>query len=262
MAAMHVLKAGARRRIGNGQDTRVWKIPWLPSVDNGCLTSVMPAQLKDITVNSLMKDTGREWDVDVIEDLFNRRDADLIKRVPIPMSDKMDDWFWLLDEKGVFTVRSGYRWMQGEFENDNKWFWNKLWSLQLPGKIAHFLWHVCMGCLPTAYALAVKKVVENAQCPWCRREVETDAHVLFACDFARSVWFSAGLQHIVQFSQSEPAFMVIRRIFEACTKEQCVHVSTISWCIWYRRNKWVWDKCNGSDCGVKVTTMNLLAEWK
>lgn len=34
LAARVGVKAGARRRIGNGMDTTVWKMPWLPDADN------------------------------------------------------------------------------------------------------------------------------------------------------------------------------------------------------------------------------------
>ncbi|XP_074326484.1 putative mitochondrial protein AtMg00310 [Apium graveolens] len=35
VAALEVLKSGARRRIGNGENTLVWRDPWLPDVSNG-----------------------------------------------------------------------------------------------------------------------------------------------------------------------------------------------------------------------------------
>lgn len=160
----------------------------------------------------------------MIADVFNRRDAELIKTVPLPLQENRDSWFWLLDDKGAFTVKSCYRWLQGECDTAYKWFWNKLWSLRLPSKVTLFLWRVCKGCLPTAYALTVKQAVESAQCPWCRSGVETDTHVLFTCDFARTMWLSAGLQNIIHVSLSDTAFMVLERILHTCTRDPvCSH---------------------------------------
>lgn len=59
MAAMEVVKAEARRQIGDGKDTQIWHIPWLPSEDNGCLTTSMPDHLKESTVHNLMDETGK-----------------------------------------------------------------------------------------------------------------------------------------------------------------------------------------------------------
>lgn len=79
MEAIEVLKMGVRRQIGTGEDTKVWHIPWLPDVDNGYLTTPMPEQLHDINVKNLMDMTCKCWDIEVIDDLFNRRDTALIK---------------------------------------------------------------------------------------------------------------------------------------------------------------------------------------
>lgn len=109
MEAMEVVKAGVGRKIGNGKNTKVWHIPWLPDVEAGYLKTLMPAHLKDITMNSLMDDIRRSWVIELTDDVFNSRDAELIKRVPIPMTDKRDTWFWVLVDKGTFTFKSSYR---------------------------------------------------------------------------------------------------------------------------------------------------------
>lgn len=107
--AKEVVKQGCQRRIKNGESTRVWEVPWLPCLENGCLTTVMPPELKDIKVQSLMEDVKKNWDDEVLRDICNERDRGLIKRVPLPLRNREDSWFWLLDDKGVFTVKSCYR---------------------------------------------------------------------------------------------------------------------------------------------------------
>lgn len=42
MAAMDIVKAGTRRKIGNGESTKVWDDSWLPDKENGFLTTPMP----------------------------------------------------------------------------------------------------------------------------------------------------------------------------------------------------------------------------
>lgn len=75
MAALDAIKAGARRKIGNGLDTNVWSMPWLPSVDNGFLITPMLEQLRDITVRNLMEMEANRWDLDVLNDLCDSRDV-------------------------------------------------------------------------------------------------------------------------------------------------------------------------------------------
>lgn len=257
-----MVKAGARKRIGDERDTAIWNVPWLPDATDGYVRTPMPVQLQNSTVHSLMQEEICMWDVDIIQDILQTRDADLVKRIPLPLEEVKHSWFWILDEKGEYTVKSGYRWLQGELDMEDKCFWTKLWSLKLPGKVLNFLWRVCSLCLPTASALVLKHVDMNILCPWCHSENETDMHVLFECDFARTVWSLAGMSSIVQQLITDSAGMVIRHVFNNCSREQCVQMGMVCWSLWNRRNQWVWNKVNGSAFGVKAAALNLLRDWR
>lgn len=52
LEAQEVIKKGTRRRIGNGDDTMVWKDPWLPCFENENLTTTMPEELQYTKVKS------------------------------------------------------------------------------------------------------------------------------------------------------------------------------------------------------------------
>lgn len=90
MAAVEVLKEGARRKIGNGMSTKVCTVSWLPCVETGFVTTPLSDQLRNIRVSSFINLEEHVWDMDVINDVCNSRDAQLIKRVPIPMTDISD----------------------------------------------------------------------------------------------------------------------------------------------------------------------------
>lgn len=138
---------------------------------------------------------------------------------------------------------------KGECDTTHKSFWNKLWALKLPSKVTLFLWHVCTGCLPAAVALSSKQIVHCA----CWNEIETDTHVLFTCDFARTVWAMTEVQQGLQVLPYESAFKSLLKTFEVCTRGQCVQMGIITWDLWSGRNKWVWERVNGSAFGVKIT---------
>lgn len=109
MSSMEVVKAGARRKIGDGRSTCVWGEPWLPDMTNGYVMTPMPVQLQESTVHSLMKMDERKWELDILHDSFQDRDTELIKQIPLSINETADSWYWILDEKGDFTVKSGYR---------------------------------------------------------------------------------------------------------------------------------------------------------
>ncbi|XP_074328042.1 uncharacterized protein LOC141665954 [Apium graveolens] len=161
MESQEVIKRGCRRKIGDGKDTNLWTSPWLPCLENGFLTSTAYTGLHDATVDGLMMEGQKRWDVEVLNDICNERDRQLIQQIHVPSRGIKDSWYWLLDEKGEFSVKSCYRHLRGERESQDKGFWKKLWGLNLPGKIVNFLWRVCRDVLPTAIVKEGSKYFAN-----------------------------------------------------------------------------------------------------
>lgn len=256
-----VVKQRCRRRIGDGKDTRVWQVPWLPDKQNGYLTSAIYPDLDHMTVDGLISMDGREWDRDIINELCNERDTSLILQGPIPMRIRADSWFWIHEEKGDFSVCSCYRLLRGESVGHDRHFWKRLWGLNVPGKVANFLWRTARGVLPTAADLLRKHVEIQPNCTWCHIFTEDAAHVLFGCSFARELWEAVGLSHLVYTGDVETGVDIMKRVVNTATKDQCVMFSLLCWGLWVRRNKWVWEKVCMSSFGVKHMALNLLSEW-
>ena len=262
LATQDTMKRGMRRKIGNGLTTTVWKVPWLPDLQNGYLTTELYEQLQDIKVQSLLAENQKSWDVEVVSDLFTDRDKKLILQIPIPIRDKEDSWYWALEDKGVFSVKSCYRKIRGEYDCVDRVFWKRVWGLQLPGKMLNFLWRASVNVLPTAVALQTKRVNVNAECSWCHVAVENAVHTLFECSIAREVWNSVGLQDVFRVMNNDTVMTVLKRAINIGTRDQFIMVAVLCWSLWSRRNKWVWEKVNTSAFGIKAMALNLVADWR
>lgn len=46
------------------------------------------------------------------------------------------------------------------------------------------------------------------------------------------------------------------------SRDLCAMIGIVCWGLWNRRNKWVWERANGSAFGVKSGALNLLADWR
>lgn len=255
------MKQGCRRRIGNGEGTEIWSVPWLPCIQNGYLTTVMYEELEHENVQSLMNEDGMGWDVEIVQDICNERDRQLIQQIPIPYRNKVDSWYWILEDTGEFSVKSGYRYLRGEAECVNGSFWQKLWRMKLPGKVLNLSWCTSRGVLPTAAALRNKRVNVDVVYTWCRDQVETDIHVLFKCPFAKEIWLTMGLQNIVLADSADTVITILMRAFELSNEQQCRLVALLCWCLWNRKKKWVWTKTKTSVFGTKSFALNMLADW-
>ncbi|XP_050211703.1 uncharacterized protein LOC126661865 [Mercurialis annua] len=125
----NVMAKGVRIKIGNGQRIRIWGSPWLNNENSGLVATLMPNDLSNAMVINLFEVENRSWDVG-----------------------------WRFEPKGIITVKSYYRVLCGEVSGCPSKVWSKIWSLPIPLHIRNFLWHVCKDFLPTAAALARKKV--------------------------------------------------------------------------------------------------------
>lgn len=104
-ATQDLIKSGTRWRIGSGRNTRVLEDAWLQDEAYPFVTSRHPALLGQV-VNSLMKTGIKEWDTEVVTDLFNERDQMLILGTPLSHNQEDDIRYWHKEGNGSYTVRS------------------------------------------------------------------------------------------------------------------------------------------------------------
>lgn len=76
--------------------------------------------------------------------------------------------------------------------NSNGGVWKHLWKLKILPKVQFFLWKIENKILPTKDLLR-KRLGENFQettCIFCQREVESQDHLLWSCNFVKKIWAS------------------------------------------------------------------------
>lgn len=176
-----------------------------------------------------------------MKNICNERDKELIQRIPISIRCREDSWYWLMEEKGNFTVKSCYRELRGEKSCLDRNLWNKLWHLQLPGKVLNLLWRACRQCLPTASALVTKNVNIHPVYSWCHSGVEDDLHVLFTCGFAHEVWQRTGFTDLVRVVSHDTSLQLLKRVFQLGHMKQILMVGMLCWNLWQRKNTWTWN---------------------
>lgn len=128
LETQELLKMGAVRRIGDGSSTDILKDPWLPNQEDSFVHSAHQA-LQGNIVSSLMITGQSEWDMDVLVDIFDEREANIISAIPIHASEP-DSWYWNKEKLGMYTVKSAYIALQnkanGNRSSDNSGFWRNI----------------------------------------------------------------------------------------------------------------------------------------
>ncbi|XP_074328418.1 uncharacterized protein LOC141666327 [Apium graveolens] len=191
-SAKELIEEGSRIKVGNGTSINIWNDPWIPETDNAYLTTSRLQELFNVTVSNLLKDEAKEWDRDLIHDLFNDEDARRILKIPLSMRYEDDLWFWTEDEKGKYTIKSGYRLLCRTFNQNmvrgSNFYWIKLWALPIPPKVKNFIWRAIQDNLPTLCNLQERHVEVASLCPVCKQAEENLEHFLYNCPFTQRCW--------------------------------------------------------------------------
>lgn len=186
LESQELLKKGIAVRVGNGLNVDINKDPWLPCDNDPYIHTVHDA-ITDQKVSCLMSMSNDSWDIDLVRDIFDDRDANLILSIPVSRADD-DVWFWRKDKLGHYTVKSAYgvakEVVSGNTACNISNFWHKIWNLQIPLKVKHFVWRAAQGCLSTKENLIIKRVEVSSICPVCNIYAESAFHVLVTCPVA------------------------------------------------------------------------------
>ncbi|KAL8092543.1 hypothetical protein AgCh_034709 [Apium graveolens] len=261
MEAQVLLKKGAVRRVGSGLSISIQDDPWLPDT-HGPYIHTRSEAIKGRTISSLMVPGRMEWDVDLINDIFEERDANLILTIPLRHNEN-DTWFWNKEKLGGYTAKSAYAAIQ--FDNaDNSTqidtsLWKRVWSLKLPPKVKNFLWRSLAGCLPTKDNLLCKRVAVLSLCPVCNIETETVLHTLVTCQFAKRCWNHAEIvvddRDCTNFSQW------LSLVMEMHSSKNVQIACMLCWEIWKNRNAVVWQQKGEEFDRVVVSAKLTFNHW-
>ncbi|KAH9672066.1 reverse transcriptase domain-containing protein [Citrus sinensis] len=193
LAAKEVVVQGSRVQVGSGHSISIGKDPWLPDLQDGCVSTNLNEELAAAPVSSLMMPHQRVWDYDVVSDIFNLRDKELILKIPLSSRREEDMWYWMADPLGCYSVRSCYKVLNPITPDSGANVWRKLWNLQVPNKVKNFIWRAAHNVLPTATNLISKRVDVPSTCSVCNAYEKTVLHSLVACSFAQSCWNSSSV---------------------------------------------------------------------
>lgn len=258
-----VLKMGARWMVGSGRSIQISNQPWLNDEDNPYITSESQV-LDQSKVAGLMRENGREWDEDIIRDLFNERDQRCILRTKLSDRVTEDQVYWCKENSGLYSVRSAYRLLQHQKgqgrHGDTSSLWSKIWKIKAPPKALNLIWRALSWCLPTMVMLAQKQVPVLRTCPVCNGEEETIMHALVTCQFAVQCW-----QRIIPDVQQEVGsdfYVWLEKVVWSLSQERSAVVVTICWAIWKARNDKHWNKKQVSLNSVIAMAKQYLGQWK
>ncbi|KAM6596482.1 hypothetical protein CsatA_007006 [Cannabis sativa] len=110
-SSQSLVKLGARRTIGTGESNNILKHPWLPDPTNPYVTSLEIGHANQM-VSSILEIYSKAWDTPLVNDMFNKQDAELIIGIPSSSSAAEDCWSWTGDKSAIIC-----HWLDYFFNN-------------------------------------------------------------------------------------------------------------------------------------------------
>lgn len=232
-----LLRSGSRWMEGTGDRISIKQQPWL-NADDPYVSSESPS-FDHNKVASLMMTDCRQWDTEIIADLFNERDQQCIFNTKINSRFTEDQIYWKEEVSGDYSIRSAYRLLQAQktrwtVEDNGSW-WRKIWQVKAPPKVLNLIWRALSYCLPTMVMLAQKYVPVLTVCPVCNVAEETIIHARVTCPFANQCWQRVIPDVQQEFGRGFEGWL--EKVMNSINKDRRAGVFTVCWAIWKARNE-------------------------
>ena len=190
-------------RVGCGDRIKFWEDKWLDG-EVSLVAKYPRLYLISCQQNQLIQQMGGykelewEWNFSWRRPLFDNEipmAVSFLKDIeskPIQMH-RRDDWVWMADPSGQYSVQSAYNMLRGEaIVGIQDWAFEELWKLKVPTKILVFAWRLLKERLPTKRNLYRRQVeVNDRSCPLCSSMEEDVGHLFFHCSKIIPIWWES-----------------------------------------------------------------------
>lgn len=128
-------------------------------------------------------------------------------------------------------VGAGVGGSEGESE-----FWRKLWKLDCPPKVKHFLWRLCHNMLAVRRILKRSGMEIDTRCCMCNRLDEDGGHLLLKCKEVKQVWRELNLESVrSRLIEAVSPMQMMERVMELEEKKKLT-VIRLLWLWWGELN--------------------------
>ncbi|PNX98065.1 ribonuclease H [Trifolium pratense] len=272
LQASWVIKRGSYWTIGSGQGINIWEDNWIQQKGNPTSTISKPNNCGLIKVKELMDDNYNDWNVTIINQIFNPYEAHMIQQIPILDKTQSDILTWDGTRDGHYSVKSGYQaimeWAKNSDNNNatssnsSMEIWKVLWKLNVPPKHSHFIWRCLSNAIPVKGKLFKKGIRCDPLCPRCLNHVETIQHVFLECDWAKKVWFASPLTLNLNSNQLTEFYDWFNYMIINTDKECMEKIVAITYEIWNTRNLLVFQNKDLPPQEISANALKRLHEFK
>jgi hypothetical protein len=180
-------------QVGTGSSVNIWQDPWIPQLPN--FTPPIPPSdhpLEFQQVADLIIHETKQWNYELLHNLFEPQTANLIQKIHIPSLPTEDRIIWVPNKNETFTTKSAYLVDQHSRISDSGPLqpteWKKLWNLKVNERLKLMLWKIAWESLSTKEFIGNHIHLDDINCPHCNSQTESVVHLFFECPIAVIIW--------------------------------------------------------------------------
>jgi hypothetical protein len=208
VACIQTFKRGCIWRVGNGDNIDIWRDCWIPSSPNRKILTPRGDCILS-RVEQLIDPILGDWDLDLIDSIFNPLDVSRILQIPLHTGGFGDFISWHGTKNGVFSIRSAshIEWRHQfngvtcrslisgtSTENPT---WKTLWNLAVPAKVKIYCWRIMHGVIPLKAILFSRHIGTTVICPVYDQHPEDILHMVFKCSRSALIWEALGVTDVM-----------------------------------------------------------------
>eukprot|EP00253_Pinus_taeda_P008825 PITA_08825 len=203
VAGFSIIEQGLAWKVGDGQNVRIGRDPWVGCNDLYALSQGLLDQLDNrgiYTLNQVEKVGqstiwGQAWLS--AEDLglhirwhpeWSQYISEL-HRSHVRLKNDQDNLIWAHGISGGYSPKEGYNYlMEKKGWGDPEWWSKNLWKLKCPQKSRILLWCMLRRKIPTWDILQTRFIIGPGRCPLCKANEESINHLFTECPVSLKLW--------------------------------------------------------------------------
>uniref|UniRef100_A0A7N2MH92 Uncharacterized protein n=1 Tax=Quercus lobata TaxID=97700 RepID=A0A7N2MH92_QUELO len=111
LRARKLILMGAKWRVGDGSQIKIYGSNWLPGESQGRVVSPPSPTLSSTTISTLIDPLAFGWNSHIIDNTFLPFEAEQIKSIPLGLTKQPDFLYWPRSKDGSYSVSMGYHWL-------------------------------------------------------------------------------------------------------------------------------------------------------
>ncbi|XP_056687896.1 uncharacterized protein [Spinacia oleracea] len=234
--------------LGKGENILFWKDNW---TGKGTLRETIQGHMTLGEENRKVSDviSNCAWNLSHIPFILPNHISQGINAIPIPALG--EDTHVCQMGKGVYfdsKATYSYLWNKAHKHLANTQNWNVVWNSNCAPKMRVFLWLICWGRLPCASHLAHRNIIPNPNFSFCPNSEEDATHIFYKCPRALEFWEEVGisLQDLNGTGNTLLDWLHYNLTRSDLNNKLLAPWPTFFiysiWCLWNRRNRWVFRK--------------------